>query len=379
MQQTRSFPAEPSYALVGLDIGLGGGPGAPLAGTPGQPTVLLHGSVVVPSVIDSDNLQLTFVRPTGAVETQAVNVPNGSLFYPYRAVPNGQGGLLVQLRRRIWPGTEDEFWDAMVVGVDAAGTLTGQTPLGADWGEIVVGQDGNALATSQVNYYTEPGYGGLVKQHLGMLRALTPDGNPAASASFFGPSGPCGWAWDGLSQSWYYNGDCDQEVLSITSIAARGSDTLMTLSDGRVLAPGPIGDLHLSYLVPAVDGTYLGVGAAAGASAARNASTSTDIAGALMGLTVPSEEPASPFGPPCPVDGGGTDNAHAENARTPLRVVEDAVSARDFSFSLLKDALDAHADIVLDGSWHPSRRSRWTPRDSSRSISNTSMAVLPKT
>jgi hypothetical protein len=145
-------------------------------------------------------------------------------------------------------------------------------------------------------------------------------------------------AWDGLSQSWYYNGDCDQEVLSITSIAARGADTFVTLSDGTVSAPGPLGQLRLSYLVPAVDGTYLGVGAA-GATAARGASTGTDTAGALMGIAVPSEEPASPFGPPCPMDGGGTDNAHAENPPSAITLL-GGDGDRGRLLWMLKDALD---------------------------------------
>jgi hypothetical protein len=287
-----------------------------LAGTPGQP-VLQDGSVVVPSVIDSDNLQLTFVRPTGAVETQAVNVPNGSLFYPYRAVPNGQGGLLVQLRRRLWPGTETEVWDAVVVGVDAAGTLTGQTPLADDWGEIVVGENGNILVTSQVEYWTDPGYASVPKYHVGFLQQITPEGNPAAIGEFYPPSGPCGWQWDGLSQSWYYNGDCDQDVISITSVAARGSTIMVTLNDGRVFAPEPLGQLQLSYLVPASDGTYLGVGAGASdlarAAAARSDAAGTAEAGALMAFVVPSEEPASPFGADWPIGGGGTEDAHAAN------------------------------------------------------------------
>jgi Glucodextranase, domain B len=320
VHQTDNFPAPPSYALVGLDIGLGGGPGTPLTGTPGQPTVLQDGSVVVPSVLDSENLQLTFVRPTGAVETQAVNVPNGSLFYPYRAVPNGQGGLLVQLRRRLWPGTETEVWDAVVVGVDAAGTLTGQTPLADDWGEIVVGEHGNILVTSQVEYWTDPGYASVPKYHVGFLQQITPEGNPAAIGEFYPPSGPCGWQWDGLSQSWYYNGDCDQEVISITSIAARGADTFVTMNDGTVSGPGPLGQLHLSYLVPAIDGTYLGVGAAT-SSLARSASTSGNAtgsagAGDLMDIGVPSEEPASAFGAEWPTAGGGLDHSDAATSKT---------------------------------------------------------------
>ena len=98
--------------------------------------------MVVPSVLDPQQFQLTFVRPGGAVETQTVNLPNGALWYPYRAVPNGQGGLLVQMRRLLWPEMETHHIDALVVGVDAGGTVTGSTPLADDWGEIVVGERG---------------------------------------------------------------------------------------------------------------------------------------------------------------------------------------------------------------------------------------------
>ena len=218
------------------------------------------GSVVVPSVLDPQQFQLTFVRPDGAVETQTVNLPNGALWYPFRAVPNGQGGLLVQVRRLLWPELETHHIDALVVGVDAGGTVTGSTPLADDWGEIVVGERGQVLVTSEVEYWTEPGSGGVAKRHVGFLQQITPEGNPAAFPQFFPPSGPCGWIWDGIRQEWYDNGACDQAVISVTSIAARGSDTIVTLSDGRVFGPGALSQLHLSYLVPAADGTYLGAG-----------------------------------------------------------------------------------------------------------------------
>jgi len=98
-------------ALVGLDIGLRGGPGTTLAGSPGYPSVLLDGSVVVPSVLGTEHLQLTFVRPGGAVETQAVQAPSGYLCWAERAVQNGQGGLLVQFNRYLdWTGA----WDTLV-------------------------------------------------------------------------------------------------------------------------------------------------------------------------------------------------------------------------------------------------------------------------
>jgi hypothetical protein len=323
-----------------------------LAGRSGYATVLLDGSVVVPSVLDAEHFQLTFVRPAGAVETQVVNVPNGALWYPYRAVPNGQGGLLVQMRRWFWRDWAPEVVkiDALVVGVDAAGTLTGQTPLADDWGEIVVGANGNILVTSQVEYWTDPGYGSVPKTHVGFLQAIGPAGNPAGSPTFYPPSGPCGWQWDGLSQSWYYNGDCDQEVLSITSIPARGADTFVTLSNGSVFASGPLGQLHLSYLVPASDGTYLGVGAPtsglAAAAAARGAAADTAEAGALMAFTVPSEEPVSPFGAEWTTAGGGVNYAQAAPAPSGIKLLGDD-AARRAQVRMFQDALAQDESVPI--------------------------------
>jgi hypothetical protein len=316
--------------LVGLDIGLGGGPGATLSGTPGYPTVLLDGSVVVPSVVDPEQLQLTFVRSTGAVETQVVTVPNGGLWSPYRAIPNGQGGLLVQLiRRLVWPGGDYWRWDAVVVGVDASGALTGSTGLGADWGEIVVGENGTIVATSQVEYSTEPSWGGGAKRHVGMLMPLQANGNPGGLASFYGPSGSCGWIWDNIGQQWFYNGDCGQPVLSITSVAARGSELIVTLNDGQVLAPGPLGQMRLSNLVPATDGTYLG-GGAGGASA-----------GELVNVAVTSEEPVSPLGAEWPEGAGSRQSAYSASPLSALRVIADVGDneSRALAFAALKDAL----------------------------------------
>ena len=76
------YYVDQNNTLVGLDIGLGSGPGTTVAGTPGYPTVLADGSVVVPSVLDPQQFQLTFVRPGGAVETQTVNLPNGCAVVP---------------------------------------------------------------------------------------------------------------------------------------------------------------------------------------------------------------------------------------------------------------------------------------------------------
>jgi hypothetical protein len=250
--------------LVGLDIGLGSGPGTTVAGTPGYPTVLADGSVVVPSVLDPQRFQLTFVRPDGVVETQVIASPSAYLSYASRAIPNGQGGLLVQLHRWLWREMSSEVWDfdTLVVGVDATGNVTGSEPLGADWGEIVVGEGGTVLATSKVDYWTEPFYGGVRKHHVGMVTPLTPAGNRAAFPTFFGPSGPCGWAWDGIGERWYYNGDCDQEVISVTSVVALGRGGFITgLSNGRSFGADPLFEqLPLSHLQPVGGGDYLAAG-----------------------------------------------------------------------------------------------------------------------
>jgi len=66
-----------SNTLVALDIGLGGGPGDSFTGVPGSPTVLLDGTVVVPNMTDDTHLQVRFLRPSGAVEVQTVDLPHG--------------------------------------------------------------------------------------------------------------------------------------------------------------------------------------------------------------------------------------------------------------------------------------------------------------
>jgi hypothetical protein len=76
-------------------------------------------------------------------------------------------------------------------------------------------------------------------------------------------------------------------------IAARGSATIVTLSDGRVFGPEPLGQLHLSYLVPALDGTYLGAGGADG----------------LIDIALTSSEPVSLFGSAWLTAGGDLDGA----------------------------------------------------------------------
>ena len=66
-------------------------------------------AVVVPSVLDGDHFQLTFLRPDGAVETQVGQSPSAYVSYAKRAIPNGQGGMLVQLNIGSTAGTRSSW------------------------------------------------------------------------------------------------------------------------------------------------------------------------------------------------------------------------------------------------------------------------------
>jgi hypothetical protein len=123
------------------------------------------------------------------------------------------------------------------------------------------------------------------KRHVGFLQQITPGGNAATFPEFFTPSGSCGWLWEASASGGSTTATATRtsSALRRSRRAARGSDTTVTLSDGRVFWPGALSQLHLWYLVPASDGTYLGTGVAAAAEGLVN-----------IGLT--SEDPVSPFG-----------------------------------------------------------------------------------
>ena len=241
--------------LVSLDIGLGGGYSALLPGVGGVPTVLEDGSVVVPSVtMNPATFYLTFLRPDGSTssQTMAALPPGFNFSSAYKAVPNSQGGFFVELNGP----------PALVVGVDGTCTVTGFAVLGDAWGDISVdGDDGTAIATSYVTYWNEPNYGGGAKRHLGMAEVLSASGNQAASASFYPPTGSCGYLYNGVvgTEGWYYNGDCDQPVISVTSVVAVSGGFIVSLSDGSVSGPGDgFGQIHMSHVEPRGTDTVVG-------------------------------------------------------------------------------------------------------------------------
>ena len=278
--------------LMSLDIGMGGGGTAPIPGIAGAPTVLKEGVVVVPSVTGPHTFALTFLRPNGSVVTQTVDLPESptELNRVYRAIPNGIGGLLVQLITRIQ--SVETYYNALVVGVDENGNHTGSTPLGKDWGDIVVG-DSSAMATSYT-WYAEAS--GRRRQHLGMAQLLNLDGSAANFPAFYPPNGPCGWWWDGFE--WWYGGDCGQPIIDVASVVAlQGGGFITTLSNGTVSGAEPgLNEMPLNILQPAGGGEYLAVGTGGGlkalalpvsaTTAATSASWSTGGGGWLWSFAV---------------------------------------------------------------------------------------------
>jgi hypothetical protein len=106
-----------------------------------------------------------------------------------------------------------------------------------------------------------------------------------------------------------------------------------------VLAPETLGQLPLSYLVPAVDGTYLGAGVGA--------------AGDLVNLVVTAEEPASPFGPMWPAGGGGgLDFANAANPPSGVKLLGADAAARAEEVWMFQDALALDKKVPASAADH---------------------------
>jgi Concanavalin A-like lectin/glucanases superfamily/Regulator of chromosome condensation (RCC1) repeat/Chitobiase/beta-hexosaminidase C-terminal domain/Putative Ig domain/Glucodextranase, domain B/Putative binding domain, N-terminal/Viral BACON domain len=327
-------PAGPLYyvsgqQLLSLDIGLGGGRSATLSGRPGTPTVLADGSVVVPSVTSGNTFELAFLQPDGSTLTQSVNVGErglSGLEWVYRAIPNGKGGLLVQLMTSR-PSSEGTRYDALVAGVDQDGNYTGGTSLGKDWGDIVVGEH-SAIATSYVWYATQPSNGGQ-RQHLGMTQGLTLEGNQIGSPDFLPPTGPCAWWFDGIE--WSYGGDCGRPVVDVTSVVALGNGGFITgLSDGHLSGADPLfEEMSLSYLQPSGGGTYLG-GGPVGLMQLSIAARSTSLMSPLSSTPAETAPASSAMAYSWPTGGGGDGWANAAKPSYKTQDLAALAALREF-------------------------------------------------
>lgn len=143
--------------LKGIDIGLGQGRTVALpAGTvddtiAGVPTVLSDGSVTVPLRVwggahsPGESLDLLWLRPDGDVDVYPVDRDPTGFFHsfnvrPYKAIPNGRGGVLVAYDVHYYHGFP--YDDVRVRLVNADGSLGG----GSYWG-----------GTSQINTWLSGG------------------------------------------------------------------------------------------------------------------------------------------------------------------------------------------------------------------------------
>lgn len=141
---------------------------SPIPGRAGTPTVLGDGTVVVP--VDTSeyvsvnqwgmgewvhgsesHLSLVFLRPDHSTDVQTIPLGGRSPWrvelQPFKAIPNGHGGLLVGYN------TIDRFYSPSyflghVIGIDETGTQTGGLGLAGWMQDLVLGSQDTAMAVT---------------------------------------------------------------------------------------------------------------------------------------------------------------------------------------------------------------------------------------
>jgi hypothetical protein len=262
-------------SLVGKDIGFGGGVTVPLpTGTlttctdgsaeaptgctavqtsfgAGTPTIMEDGRVAVPVVTGGDQvfidpvdshmervyaptMSVVFVNPATGQQTVQV-IPGASLalpdldqVWPDKVIPNGEGGVFVT-----WTGryrTDTQRFGANIAALSADGTPSGGETIGEMWGDLVVGENGVALASTYL--------GG----HQRMVTPVGPGGYSIGSPSFY---------------------DTDVDVTSI--VAEHGGSFVTSFSRRPMLGSDDGYDaMSLAYASYVGDGVW--IGAASGAT-----------------------------------------------------------------------------------------------------------------
>jgi hypothetical protein len=240
-----------SADLVGLDIGFGSGPRIPLpqgtlsgctGGTIeapqgctstnshfgfGTPTVVDDGSVVLPVVTGHQytvgssvpithpfrfdhEISLLILRPDRTTEIQRISLPTEQStvpitpLRPFKAIPNGQGGLIVAWDRVLGLEFGAPF-ASEAVGVSAAGAMTSAVSgFGQGWAELVLSEEpeGDSATVWALT---------LLDGQRRVLSPLTPEGN-LRSLSFI---------------------QTPQDAIQ-TMRAERGGGLLLNLVDGRL-------------------------------------------------------------------------------------------------------------------------------------------------
>jgi alpha-tubulin suppressor-like RCC1 family protein len=259
------YRVEPNGDLVSVDIGAGGGGtrvqlprseqrnctggthSNPTGCTSlsffegaGTPTVLFSGDVVVPVVTgsytviagqtdrikDTRTISAFFLKPDGQTTVTPVYSDWGEVsISPFKAIPNGAGGVLVAWNEIGYLGPNE--LTAEVAAVKADGTVSGTDLIGRWWGDLVLGEQGDILAVT----LNGPRGGPYTRRQ---LTHLTPDA--------------------GIGQFYVLD---HSEVTTI--VAAKGGGFVINYADGTITGPDPSFDqMHLANARYADDGRWVG-------------------------------------------------------------------------------------------------------------------------
>jgi hypothetical protein len=209
----------------------------------GTPTVLADGTVVVPvdtsertflgNGIEIDNeswdvelrLSVVFLRPDGTSALQTALVADATIrrqsLRPFKAIPNGQGGLLVGYN---WEEGVDGRGSGVIV-VNADGSYTAPVGAGPALQDLALGED-RVIAISDLESNGDRR----------LMSYLTPAGMPTGSSNLLPET---------------------QRVTSVTAL--RGGGFLTSLSDGTVQGAGDGSDqLSLAHARIGADNTLIG-------------------------------------------------------------------------------------------------------------------------
>jgi hypothetical protein len=185
----------------------------------GTPTVMSDGTVVVPVVTGLETViqeggittgyqlipELSVLKlrqdRTTVVSTIPLSLSGVLRVRPFKAIPNGEGGLIIGWEHEEYSAGFPRVW-AHVTGLNASGEVTGGAGVGEGWGDLVLGEQDTVWSLN------------LVDGQRRLVQPLTLEGNPSGS-------------------SWLL--DAPNGFGSLTATAGGGA--LVNFTDGGLLGP----------------------------------------------------------------------------------------------------------------------------------------------
>jgi hypothetical protein len=240
----------------------------------GTPTVLEDGRVAVPVVTGEDQvfidpvnsaqyrtysptISVVFVNPATGQQTVQV-IPGASLalpdldqLWPDKVIPNGEAGVFVTWTARYT--TDTQRFGANIAALAADGTPSGGETIGEMWGDLVVGENGVALASTYLG------------AHQRMVTPVGPGGYSIGSPSFY---------------------DNDVDVTSI--VAEQGGSFVTSFSTGAMLGSDDGYEaMPLAYASYVGDNAWIGINSGSTTAFTRSAALPTATS-AIIGMWGPS-------------------------------------------------------------------------------------------